>query len=83
MPQAGHWRELLNSDAPLYGGSGVGNYGGADTVPVAAHGRFQSLNLNLPPLGILVLQHVGEARERRTNGVGHAAGAAPASSRSG
>ena len=57
VPKAGYWRERLNSDACLYGGSGVGNQGGADTVPVAAHGRFQSLNLCLPPLGILVLQH--------------------------
>ena len=57
VPKAGHWRERLNSDACLYGGSGVGNQGGANTVPVAAHGRFQSLNLRLPPLGILVLQH--------------------------
>ncbi len=61
VPAAGHWKEVLNSDAPLYGGSGVGNYGGVDTVPIATHGRFQALNLNLPPLGILVLQHVGES----------------------
>jgi 1,4-alpha-glucan branching enzyme len=59
VPQAGHWRELLNSDAPLYGGSGMGNYGGLDSVPVAAHGRFQSLNMTLPPLALLVLRHEG------------------------
>jgi 1,4-alpha-glucan branching enzyme len=59
VPHAGHWRELLNSDATLYGGSGVGNQGGADSVPVAAHGHFHSLNLRLPPLGILMLQHEG------------------------
>jgi 1,4-alpha-glucan branching enzyme len=57
VPQAGHWHELLNSDAPLYGGSGIGNYGGMDSVPVAAHGRFQSLNMTLPPLSLLVLRH--------------------------
>ena len=57
VPQAGHWHELLNSDAPLYGGSGIGNYGGVDSVPVAAHGRFQSLNMTLPPLSLLVLRH--------------------------
>ncbi len=56
VPTAGMWNELLNSDATLYGGSGVGNQGGASTVPVAAHGQFQALNLRLPPLGILVLQ---------------------------
>jgi 1,4-alpha-glucan branching enzyme len=57
VPQAGHWHELLNSDAPLYGGSGIGNYGGVDSVPVAAHGRFQSLKMTLPPLSLLVLRH--------------------------
>jgi 1,4-alpha-glucan branching enzyme len=57
VPRAGHWREVLNSDATLYGGSGVGNQGGAHSVPVAAHGHFQALNLRLPPLGILVLRH--------------------------
>jgi 1,4-alpha-glucan branching enzyme len=62
VPRAGHWRELLNSDAPLYGGSGMGNYGGLDSVPVAAHGRFQSLNMTLPPLALLVLRHEEEER---------------------
>ncbi|MFO1272122.1 MAG: 1,4-alpha-glucan branching protein GlgB [Rubrivivax sp.] len=56
VPVAGHWRERLNSDASPYGGSGVGNGGGVSTVPVAAHGRFQSLNLRLPPLGVLMLE---------------------------
>ena len=61
VPHAGHWRECLNSDATLYGGSGVGNQGGVDSVPVSAHGRFQALNLHLPPLGILMLRHVETA----------------------
>ncbi|MEP7099600.1 MAG: 1,4-alpha-glucan branching protein GlgB [Burkholderiales bacterium] len=61
VPTAGHWRECLNSDASLYGGSGVGNFGGVETVPIAAHGRFHALNLRLPPLGILVLKHEGVA----------------------
>ena len=56
VPMAGRWRECLNSDAQLYGGSGVGNGGGTETVPVAAHGQFQALNLQLPPLGLLVLE---------------------------
>ncbi len=56
MPRAGHWRELLNSDATLYGGSGVGNLGGVDTVPVSAHGRYHALNLTLPPLGLLIFE---------------------------
>ena len=36
---AGVWRELLNSDADVYGGSGVGNLGGVEAVPEPAHGR--------------------------------------------
>jgi 1,4-alpha-glucan branching enzyme len=56
VPQPGTWIERLNSDATLYGGSGVGNQGRASSVPVAAHGHYQALNLRLPPLGILVLQ---------------------------
>src|SRR5262249_18541266 len=39
VPQAGHWAELLNSDAPLYGGSGQGNYGGVSATDMHAHGR--------------------------------------------
>ena len=54
-----YWREILNSDAPLYGGSGQGNGGGAEASPLPIHGRSYSLNLTLPPLGILVLQPEG------------------------
>jgi 1,4-alpha-glucan branching enzyme len=53
VPFAGHWRELLNSDAPLYGGSGQGNLGGADSHPVAAHGQPQSITVTLPPLAVV------------------------------
>jgi 1,4-alpha-glucan branching enzyme len=54
VPSGGHWVELLNSDATLYGGSGQGNVGGTDATPVPFHGRQWSLNLVLPPLGLLV-----------------------------
>jgi len=56
VPRAGRWRERMNSDAALYGGSGVGNQGGVDTVPVCAHGRYHALNLTLPPLGLLMFE---------------------------
>jgi 1,4-alpha-glucan branching enzyme len=56
VPRGGRWRECLNSDAPLYGGSGQGNLGGVESVPLPAHGRFHSLNLRLPPLGVLFLK---------------------------
>jgi 1,4-alpha-glucan branching enzyme len=56
VPRSGPWHERLNSDAPLYGGSGIGNHGRAHTVPVAAHGHYQALNLRLPPLAVLMLE---------------------------
>jgi 1,4-alpha-glucan branching enzyme len=57
VPHAGFWKEVLNSDAQVYGGSGVGNMGGVSSAPVPFHGRNHSLNLTLPPLGVLILQH--------------------------
>ena len=60
VPVAGRWQELLNSDAPLYGGSGQGNFGGVSSVPLAAHGRYQSVSLTLPPLAIVVLEPAGQ-----------------------
>ena len=53
VPTGGYWRELLNSDAREYGGSGMGNLGGvtADFIPI--HGRPCSLNITLPPLAAL------------------------------
>jgi 1,4-alpha-glucan branching enzyme len=56
VPAAGYWREILNSDAPLYGGSGQGNMGGVEATPVACHGHFQSINVTLPPLGMVVFK---------------------------
>ncbi|MFH1703952.1 MAG: alpha amylase C-terminal domain-containing protein, partial [Nitrospirota bacterium] len=53
VPKGGFWREVLNSDANLYGGSGNGNLGGIEAAPIPSHGRYQSLSLTLPPLGIL------------------------------
>jgi 1,4-alpha-glucan branching enzyme len=56
VPEPGRYRELLNSDAEVYGGSGIGNAGGVTTGPVPAHGYSQSLRLTLPPLGCLFLR---------------------------
>ena len=55
VPKGGFWKERLNSDAPLYGGSGWGNMGGAHANPIPSHGYYASLSLNLPPLGVLFL----------------------------
>jgi 1,4-alpha-glucan branching enzyme len=53
VPHGGYWREILNSDAEIYGGSGCGNSGGADASPVQAQHRDYSLSLTLPPLSVL------------------------------
>ena len=58
VPWAGYWQELLNSDAAAYGGSGTGNLGGAEAVPVPLHGRPCSLVITLPPLSILFFKHI-------------------------
>ena len=58
VPAGGAWRELLNSDAILYGGSGQGNMGEVEAAPVPSHDRFHSLALTLPPLGIVLLEPV-------------------------
>jgi 1,4-alpha-glucan branching enzyme len=55
-PSEGFWKEILNSDAPLYGGSGQGNFGGLSTIPLPIHGRPFTLNMTLPPLGIVAFQ---------------------------
>jgi 1,4-alpha-glucan branching enzyme len=56
VPEGGYWRELLNSDGKEYGGTGVGNAGGAHAEDEPAHGRPFSLKLTLPPLGALFLK---------------------------
>ena len=55
VPRPGLWRELLNSDAEIYGGSNIGNSGMVHTVPTQHHGEAQSLELTLPPLSTLYL----------------------------
>ena len=57
VPRPGYWKEMLNSDAQIYGGSGQGNAGGAEASNMKWHHRPHSLLLTLPPLGALFLQH--------------------------
>jgi 1,4-alpha-glucan branching enzyme len=59
VPTTGRWAEVLNSDAVLYGGSGQGNLGGVVAAPVRWHGRAQSINVTLPPLGMVVFKGRG------------------------
>jgi len=59
VPRKGFWREILNSDAKLYGGSGMGNLGGVETAPTPYQGRPHALTLLLPPLAVVCLKHEG------------------------
>jgi 1,4-alpha-glucan branching enzyme len=59
VPLGGRWREILNSDSSIYGGSGLGNLGGIEAAPVAAHGRPNCIAATLPPLGIVMFKSEG------------------------
>ena len=56
VPVAGSYRELLNSDAAVYGGSNIGNLGEVHAEATPSHGLPFSLSLTLPPLGVLFLK---------------------------
>ncbi|WP_409202428.1 1,4-alpha-glucan branching protein GlgB [Sulfitobacter sp. S190] len=56
IPDNGHWREVLNTDAAVYGGGNRGNLGGCDAQDIAADGQPYSVALTLPPLAVVVLQ---------------------------
>jgi 1,4-alpha-glucan branching enzyme len=56
VPRGGRWDEILNGDATVYGGSGLGNLGGVDAEEIPCHGRPWRLSLVLPPLAMIVLR---------------------------
>jgi len=56
VPTGGYWQEVLNSDATLYGGSGIGNAGGVDASDMPHHGKPHSLEITLPPLATVVFR---------------------------
>ena len=59
LPLAGHWDELLNSDAALYGGSNLGNPLGVDAESYAVHSQSHSAEFTLPPLSVGVFGRRG------------------------
>ncbi len=61
VPAKGFWKEILNSDSKVYGGSGIGNVGGRETVPIPLHGRNHSITIDLPPLGAVFFRYEGGA----------------------
>jgi 1,4-alpha-glucan branching enzyme len=56
VPEGGSWREVLNSDAEVYGGSGFGNFGGLEAAAEPCHNRSHSLLMTIPPLGVVVFK---------------------------
>jgi 1,4-alpha-glucan branching enzyme len=50
VPVGGYWREWLNSDATVYGGSGIGNLGGVEAHPVPVQSMPWTLTVTVPPL---------------------------------
>ena len=59
LPFTGHWRELLNTDAGLYGGSNTGNLGGVTAIDQGSHGLPASAEVFLPPLSTVFFEFVG------------------------
>jgi 1,4-alpha-glucan branching enzyme len=57
VPRAGGWREILNTDAELYGGSNLGNAGYVATQPIGTYGHADSLEITLPPLATVLLRY--------------------------
>jgi len=56
VPLGGFWKEIFNSDAKDYGGSGIGNSGGVQTEEKAWHGHDQSLLVTVPPLATVLFK---------------------------
>ncbi|HOT76552.1 MAG TPA: 1,4-alpha-glucan branching enzyme, partial [Candidatus Wallbacteria bacterium] len=56
VPSAGHYDELLNSDSSEYWGTNIGNFGGFQADNYPWQGRAYSMNLNIPPLGVIILK---------------------------
>jgi 1,4-alpha-glucan branching enzyme len=56
LPRPGRWREVLNTDAGVYNGAGVGNFGAVEAVAEPCHGRPASAVMVLPPLAALWLE---------------------------
>ena len=58
VPQSGKYREVMNSDKPEYGGSGIYNGADLETENIASHGQAQSISITLPPLGVACFEWV-------------------------
>ena len=59
LPRGGQWREILNTDAPEYGGAGEGNLGAVTAEAVSWHGLDFSASMTVPPLGVVWIAPLG------------------------
>lgn len=57
VPAEGEWKEMLNSDAKEYGGSGIGNFGSVKAASIPFHGRDHSISVVLPPLSVVIFKY--------------------------
>ena len=67
LPAPGRWREILNSDAAIYGGSGMGNLGAIETEDIESHDQPYSAKVTLPPLAAVWVS-TGRHEEINTSG---------------
>jgi 1,4-alpha-glucan branching enzyme len=56
VPREGFYREVFNSDSSHYAGSNLGNFPGKKSEPIPGQGRPHSIEMTLPPLGVVVLK---------------------------
>lgn len=63
VPQPGKYVEVLNSDDPAYGGSGITN-GAIETTPKQSHGQAQSVSLIIPPMSTMFLEWVPHRKQK-------------------
>jgi 1,4-alpha-glucan branching enzyme len=57
VPEAGFYREVMNTDSEYFGGTNVGNDGGLMSEPLALHGRDHRISITLPPLAMVAFKH--------------------------
>ena len=56
VPRAGRYREILNTDSEMFGGSNMGNNGAVDSANIPYHGRPASIEITLPPLAVVAFK---------------------------
>lgn len=64
VPEPGFYREIFNSDAEWYGGTGTGNLGGAYTSTISSHGFEQSISVFLPPLAVVAFKPIPISKDK-------------------